>query len=97
MASEVTMPTLTTQSIGILGSQITASQYPSAQARVGETNNQTGLQRRQSFIRAVTAATQVRADKPKSAEQTAASEEAKEPISEDSPLPPKPGGYSRVV
>jgi|GEM_PF-6652127 len=94
---EVTMPTLTTQSIGIAGSQITASQHPSTQARVGEANNRTALQRRQTFIEAVTAATQIRTDKPKNSDQPPQSEEADGPLVEDIPLPPKPGGYSRVV
>ena len=63
------MPTLTTQSIGVVGAQITANTYPAAQARASEASTQSGVQRAQNQARAVSSATKAQGDKNRSVQE----------------------------
>lgn len=96
------MPTLTTQSIGVVGSHITANQYPAAKARETEASTQSGVQRAQNQARAVSSATKVQGDKARSiqeekrAEGTFADHEEESERQSDIPQQ-KRTGFNRIA
>lgn len=63
------MPTLVTQSIGVVGAQISGQQHSVAQVRAAEASTQAGVQRAQNEARALSSATKVQADSQRSIQQ----------------------------
>jgi len=98
------MPTLTTQSIGVVGAQIQAGQYPAAQARATEANTQSGVQRAHNQSRAMSSATRVQGDKNRSIQEEKRAEGAFAEHDEDQDegsqpqgTPTKGGRFNRVA
>ncbi len=88
------MPTLVTQSIGVVGAQISGHQHGAAQARATEASNQAGVQRAQNEARAINSATKVQTDAQRSIQQEKRAEGTFAETSDDGESeqqPDKPG------